>query len=150
MVYYFAVYNPDPLAVDMLHKILRFDADERPDIEELLRHPNFADLHCEEEEPSGFSLPAEEFAFEEGLCDAETLKNEVIEEILIYSNELAGEVQDTELESVVNESCARPKDEHSLDVEIKCKVDRPEFLADDPIEEVGHHEEHNYACSKAA
>jgi hypothetical protein len=83
---FFAPHSPDPLAVDMLKQILRFDPDERPDIEELLQHPYFANLHCEEDEPCGISIPAEEFAFEEGGCNADTLRAELVEEILIYSD----------------------------------------------------------------
>mmetsp|Transcript_22401 Transcript_22401/g.46582 ORF Transcript_22401/g.46582 Transcript_22401/m.46582 type:complete len:549 (+) Transcript_22401:136-1782(+) len=135
MMDFFAPYSPNPLAVDILHKILRFNPDERPDIEELLRHPYFANLHCEEDEPSGYSIPAEEFAFEEGECDAETLRNEVIEEILIYSNEMLGDVQDTEVEYNAEEKLDE-EDERSLDFEAKSMEGRPEFLAEVPEEEV--------------
>lgn len=40
----------NPLAIDLLGKLLKFDAGSRITIEEALNHPYLKDLHCPEDE----------------------------------------------------------------------------------------------------
>lgn len=135
---HFVGCNPDPLSVDMLKQILCFDPDERPDIEELLRHPYFANLHCEEDEPCGISIPAEEFAFEEGGCDAETLRAEVIEEIRIYNE--YNDLEDLEGGGGFEIIPVAPEEKETLDggfvAGAKNTLGKPAWMAEVPDEDV--------------
>ena len=72
-------------AIDIMDKIMRFDPEERLDAEQLLKHPYFAQLHCEEDEPRGVELPMENFKFEQGFASPETIRMEIIQEILIHA-----------------------------------------------------------------
>ena len=72
-------------AIEAMHNILTFDPEERMDAEELLKHPYFGQLRCEEDEPRGVELPMENFKFEQGFASPETMRVEIIHEILMHA-----------------------------------------------------------------
>lgn len=54
----------NPLACDLLERLLTFDPAERITVEEALKHPYLAELHCEEDEPTCDDFDTDEFLFE--------------------------------------------------------------------------------------
>uniref|UniRef100_A0A0G4ICS0 Protein kinase domain-containing protein n=1 Tax=Chromera velia CCMP2878 TaxID=1169474 RepID=A0A0G4ICS0_9ALVE len=71
-------------ALHLLTRLLRFDPKRRLTAEEALRHPFFASLHCEADEPTGCRIPSEPFEFERRRVDADCLKGEIVREALVY------------------------------------------------------------------
>ena len=138
---FFAPFNPDPLAADVLQKILTFEPDERPTVEELLQHPYFANLHCEEDEPSGYSLPPEAFAFEEGDCSPETLRDAIIDEILVHAALAEEEEEGGDWEAAgdlhAEEKTSRESSEgRDLFEGSKATVEKPHWMEDMEDEDV--------------
>jgi len=54
----------NPLAIDLVTKMLRFNAKERISVEDALAHPYLRSLHCLEDEPKGKPVSAFDFDFE--------------------------------------------------------------------------------------
>ncbi|GMI20701.1 hypothetical protein TeGR_g78, partial [Tetraparma gracilis] len=65
-------------AVDLLGKILRFDPEERLTAEQILMHPYFEQLYCDEDKPSGVELPMDDFDFEQSFATPETMRREIM------------------------------------------------------------------------
>lgn len=54
----------NPLAVDLIKQMLKFDPAERITVEKALKHPFLANLHQEEDEPTGEPVSPFDFDFE--------------------------------------------------------------------------------------
>jgi len=74
----------NPLALDLLKKLMVFDPVKRITVEEALKHPYLAALHFPEDEPIAENVPAAEFEFEKYPLSLAQLKDLVYEEILLY------------------------------------------------------------------
>ena len=74
----------NPLAVDLMKKLMVVDYRKRFTIDEALAHPYLKDLHCVEDEPTREPVPVIEFEFEKYKLSLQQLKDLVYEEILLY------------------------------------------------------------------
>ena len=74
----------NPLAVDLLKKLMVVDYRNRITIDDALAHPYLKELHCPTDEPTRDPVPAIEFDFEKHKLSLEQLKDLVYEEILMY------------------------------------------------------------------
>lgn len=86
----FTELYPDvnPLACDLLCKLLVFEPERRIDVLRALEHPYLAQLHFPEDEPRGPEIPLEAFAFEsEPNLSVAQLREEVLKEISYYHEE---------------------------------------------------------------
>jgi serine/threonine protein kinase len=54
-----------PMAIDLLRKLLTFDASKRITVEEALRHPFLSSLHFPDDEPLSVPVQRLDFEFEE-------------------------------------------------------------------------------------
>lgn len=79
------VFNEcNPLAVDLLKKMLVFNPDKRCTAEEALEHPYFNGLHSPGAEPCAQPVSLFDFEFEMRELGMEELKDMIYEEILLY------------------------------------------------------------------
>jgi len=88
----FSVLFPtaDPLACDLLTKLLEWDPEARLDAREALRHPYFHGIHELEFEETAPPVEPAEFAFERGRLSREKIQREFVREIVAtYHPELA-------------------------------------------------------------
>jgi len=76
--------NANPLALDLLRKLMVFDPEKRITVEDALKHPYLAALHFPEDEPTSEPVPGAEFEFEKYPLSLAQLKDLVYEEILLY------------------------------------------------------------------
>jgi serine/threonine protein kinase len=74
----------NPLAVDLLKKLMIVDTRHRLTIDEALAHPYLKDLHFPADEPTRTPVPVSEFEFEKYPLSLQQLKDLVYEEILMY------------------------------------------------------------------
>jgi len=74
----------NPLAIDLLKKIMVFNPQKRITVEEALKHPYLQELHYPEDEPIRDPVPSAEFEFEKYNLSLQQLKDLLYEEILIY------------------------------------------------------------------
>ena len=74
----------NPLACDLLEDLLVFEPSDRIDVCQALAHPYLEQLHYPDDEPSGPSIPADQFAFERKRMSASELKAEILREIWHY------------------------------------------------------------------
>jgi len=74
----------NPLAVDLLKKMMIVDYRKRITVDEALKHPYLQDLHYPEDEPVRQQVPSAEFEFEKYPLSLQQLKDLVYEEILLY------------------------------------------------------------------
>jgi serine/threonine protein kinase len=74
----------NPLALDLLRKLMVFDPKHRITVEEALKDPYLAALHFPDDEPTCEPVPAAEFEFEKYPLSLAQLKDLVYEEILLY------------------------------------------------------------------
>lgn len=75
------IKRANPLALDLLDKMLEFNPDKRISVEEALAHPYLATLHCPEDEPS--HPAAFDFSFEKGVkLDKPALQKLMYDEIV--------------------------------------------------------------------
>jgi serine/threonine protein kinase len=74
----------NPLAIDLLKKMMVFNPQKRMTVEEALKHPYLQDLHYPEDEPTREPVPSIEFEFEKYNLSLQQLKDLLYEEILIY------------------------------------------------------------------
>ena len=74
----------NPLAVDLMKRLMVVDYRNRATIDEALAHPYLGDLKCDEDEPIRDPVPSVEFEFEKYKLSSEQLKDLVYEEILLY------------------------------------------------------------------
>lgn len=76
--------NASPSAIDLLRKLLTFDPAKRITVEEALKHPYLAALHCPEDEPETTAVNKIDFEFENHNLTLQQLKDLIYEEILWY------------------------------------------------------------------
>ncbi|XP_006656068.1 mitogen-activated protein kinase 11 isoform X2 [Oryza brachyantha] len=81
----------DPLALQLLRKLLAFDPKDRPSAEEALADPYFNGLAKVEREPSCQPIPKMEFEFERRRATKEDIKELIFREILEYHPQLLKE-----------------------------------------------------------
>jgi serine/threonine protein kinase len=74
----------NPLAVDLLKKMMVLDYRKRITVDEALKHPYLKDLHYPEDEPIRELVPTIEFEFEKYPLSLQQMKDLVYEEILLY------------------------------------------------------------------
>ena len=79
--------NPD--AIDLVKRMLIFDPTKRITIEEALAHPYMKNLHYEEDEPTGESVPPFDFDFELYSLKTNEYKELIYNEIQLYHSEQA-------------------------------------------------------------
>ncbi|GJM93820.1 hypothetical protein PR202_ga10409 [Eleusine coracana subsp. coracana] len=80
--------NADPLALDLLQRLLAFDPKDRPTAEEALAHPYFKGLAKVEREPSCQPITKMEFEFERRRVTKEDIRELIFREILEYHPQL--------------------------------------------------------------
>ncbi|XP_059650275.1 mitogen-activated protein kinase 15-like isoform X2 [Cornus florida] len=76
--------NADPLALDLLERMLAFEPKDRPSAEEALADPYFKNLAKVEREPSGQPVKKMEFEFERRRITKEDVRELIYREILQY------------------------------------------------------------------
>jgi hypothetical protein len=69
--------------------MLVFEPEKRITVEQALAHPYLADLHCEEDEPTGEPVSRFDFDFEFYSLQASEYKELIYEEIMLYHDEVA-------------------------------------------------------------
>lgn len=72
----------NPLACDLLDKLLQFDPDKRYTVEQALAHPYLDQLHCEEDEPVCENFDLQDFYFEYLKTTKEDLRMLIYQEIV--------------------------------------------------------------------
>jgi len=115
----------NPLALDLLKKLMVFDPAKRITVEEALKHPYLSALHFPEDEPVAEPVSPVEFEFEKYPLSLAQLKDLVYEEILLYhfedfKKEYMRRVQAGEnpfKEVVNNENALKPGERDSDDDE---------------------------------
>nr|CAB3473668.1 unnamed protein product [Digitaria exilis] len=80
--------NADPLALDLLQRLLAFDPKDRPNAEQALAHPYFKGLAKVEREPSCQPITKMEFEFERRRVTKEDIRELIFREILEYHPQL--------------------------------------------------------------
>jgi serine/threonine protein kinase len=113
----------NPLAIDLLKKIMVFNPQKRITVEEALKHPYLQDLHYPEDEPTREPVPTAEFEFEKFNLSLQQLKDLLYEEILLYhvedfKKEYMRRVQANESpfkEVLENENALKPGEKESDD-----------------------------------
>lgn len=81
--------NIDPVAVDLLTKMLEYDPAKRITIEQALEHEFIGDLHYEPDEPTTTPVSAFDFDFENYDLSIEDIKSLIYEEIMLYHSKKA-------------------------------------------------------------
>uniref|UniRef100_A0ACD6AEE8 Uncharacterized protein n=1 Tax=Avena sativa TaxID=4498 RepID=A0ACD6AEE8_AVESA len=81
----------DPLALQLLRRLLAFDPKDRPSAEEALADPYFNGLAKVEREPSSQPIPKIEFEFEGRRVTKDDIKELIFKEILEYHPQLLNE-----------------------------------------------------------
>ena len=82
-----ASYKPNKDAIDLLRKMLTFDPKKRITVEEALKHPYLAALHCEDDEPTTEPVSAFDFDYEIFDLKKEEYKDLIFEEIMLYHSD---------------------------------------------------------------
>ena len=80
-----------PEAIDLIKRMLTFNPQKRITVEQALAHPYLADLHFEEDEPSGEMVSAFDFDFESYDLSKEEYKTLIYDEIMLYHSDEAME-----------------------------------------------------------
>lgn len=84
------VFKPwDPIAVDLLTQMLKYDPEERITIEKALEHEFIGDLHYEPDEPTTVPVNAFDFDFEMYDLSTEDLRALIYEEVMLYHSRKA-------------------------------------------------------------
>jgi serine/threonine protein kinase len=78
------VTEAQPLAEDILPRLLSFDPQKRWAAPALLAHPYLEEFHSEKDEPCGETIPLELFEFERRCLSVEDLQCEIFNEMLEY------------------------------------------------------------------
>ena len=76
--------DSNPVALDLLSKLLHFNPSKRFTAEEALSHPYFDIYHYEPDETCGSPLSPYDFTFEDDNLTVRDVKNMIFEEILLY------------------------------------------------------------------
>jgi serine/threonine protein kinase len=79
----------NPLAIDLLKKMLTYDPEDRITVEDALKHPYLRQLSCPEDEPTTELVSAFDFDFEKYSLSKEDLKDLIFEEIMLYHSDEA-------------------------------------------------------------
>jgi serine/threonine protein kinase len=74
----------NPLALDLLKKLLAFDPDKRITVEQALNHPYLESLHYPADEPTTVPVSFFDFEYERQVLTTRNLKDLMYEEILLY------------------------------------------------------------------
>ena len=77
----------NPLAVDLLKKMLKYDPEERITVPEALAHPYLKQLHFPDDEPTTDPVTAFDFEFEKYSLSKEDFKDLIFEEIMLYHSD---------------------------------------------------------------
>ena len=77
----------NPLAVDLLKKMLVYDPEDRITVNDALAHPYFKQLHFEDDEPTTDPVVAFDFDFEKYSLSKEDFKDLMFEEIMLYHSD---------------------------------------------------------------
>lgn len=77
--------NANPVAVDLLEKMLMFSPNKRYTVEQCISHPYFEGLHDSEQEPTSDSMFS--YAFDEGDITKEKMRNMIYEQSLKYKSD---------------------------------------------------------------
>lgn len=77
----------DPMALDLLKKMLVFNPDKRLTAEQALEHPYLASMHVRRDEPNGQVVSLFDFEFEMRELTMDELKDMIYEEILLYHSQ---------------------------------------------------------------
>lgn len=81
--------NANPLAIDLLKKMLTYDPDERISVEDALGHPYLKQLHYPDDEPTTEPVCAFDFDFEKYSLSKEDFKDLMFDEIMLYHSDEA-------------------------------------------------------------
>jgi serine/threonine protein kinase len=76
--------DTNPLAIDLLRKMLTFDPTKRITVEEALEHPYLAELHYPEDEPTTNKVSRFDFEFEKQVMTMRELKDLIYDEIQLH------------------------------------------------------------------
>jgi len=108
-------------ALDLMYKMLHFNPDKRPAVEEVLQQPYLGQLHCPEDEPVREPLDTSEFEFERRKIDMQALRQEIYLEALSYypgkcqefheEQKGAGKIYDIEVYRLLNPGESQYSDE---------------------------------------
>jgi len=79
--------SANPLACDLLEKLLAFEPENRIKIEDALRHPYLEELHCEDDEPVCDHFNYEDFYFEYLPTTKDDLRTLIYDEIANHYEE---------------------------------------------------------------
>ena len=74
----------NPLAIDLVEKLLVFDPEKRYTAQQCLEHPYLEELNCPEDEPERGPVIKFDFEFERLFLPISDLKDLIYEEILLY------------------------------------------------------------------
>ena len=74
----------NPLALDLLAKLLHFNPAKRLTVEEALSHPYLATYHYEPDESCGVPISAYDFLFENEILTVGDIKALIFDEVLLY------------------------------------------------------------------
>lgn len=76
--------NANPVACDLLERLLTFDPKKRITVEEALKHPYLEELHCEEDEPVCENFAYDEFLFEFASPTKQDLRELIYDELVTH------------------------------------------------------------------
>jgi mitogen-activated protein kinase 1/3 len=77
----------NPLALDLLSKMLVFNPQKRITVEEALEHPFMKELHVPDDEPTSEPVSKFDFLFEEDEDNSvEDIKSLILDEVMLYVN----------------------------------------------------------------
>jgi serine/threonine protein kinase len=79
----------NPLAIDLLKKMLTYDPDERISVADALAHPYLKQLHFPDDEPTTEPVSAFDFDFEKFSLGKDDFKELIYEEIMLYHSDEA-------------------------------------------------------------
>jgi len=79
--------NANPLACDLLERMLAFEPENRIKVEEALRHPYLEELHCEDDEPICERFNYDDFHFEYLPTTKEDLRTLIYDEVTNHYEE---------------------------------------------------------------
>ena len=79
----------NPLAIDLIKKMLTYDPDDRITVAQALSHPYLKQLHFPGDEPTTDPVSAFDFDFEKYSLSKEDFKDLMYEEIMLYHSDEA-------------------------------------------------------------